>query len=243
MDELTFTKGSIITVTQVVDGGWWEGELNGEVGWFPSNYVKEFGTSNNAGMYMIFFCYSADTMFGISRLPQSNPTLYLLQLIYRYFIYPNPISPRLLHLYPHSTPSGYGTKRVSTLAGPSTTGESTDTADYSEYYHAVVDDIVTSEKEYLQDIRQLCDNLLVTLRRLKVFSSSEMEVISRYTGELKMLHTQLSQTLSTEQQPEGGVDRFLITHFLPRKNPHEAFGTKLNVPNLTSLKIMGFTLI
>eukprot|EP00116_Pleurobrachia_bachei_P012665 sb/3472927/ len=143
MDELTFTKGSIITVTQVVDGGWWEGELNGEVGWFPSNYVKEFGTSNNAG---------------------------------------------------------YGTKRVSTLAGPSTTGESTDTADYSEYYHAVVDDIVTSEKEYLQDIRQLCDNLLVTLRRLKVFSSSEMEVISRYTGELKMLHTQLSQTLSTEQQ-------------------------------------------
>ena len=41
--QLSFTKGDIITVTQMVDGGWWEGELNQEVGWFPSNFVKEFG--------------------------------------------------------------------------------------------------------------------------------------------------------------------------------------------------------
>ena len=27
----------------MVDGGWWEGSLNGEVGWFPSNFVKDFG--------------------------------------------------------------------------------------------------------------------------------------------------------------------------------------------------------
>ncbi len=40
-DELLFSKGDIITVTQQVDGGWWEGELNGRTGWFPSNYVKE----------------------------------------------------------------------------------------------------------------------------------------------------------------------------------------------------------
>ena len=30
-----------MTVTQVLDGGWWEGTLNGKTGWFPSNYVKE----------------------------------------------------------------------------------------------------------------------------------------------------------------------------------------------------------
>lgn len=30
-----------MTVTQVVEGGWWEGTLNGKTGWFPSNYVKE----------------------------------------------------------------------------------------------------------------------------------------------------------------------------------------------------------
>ena len=28
-----------------MDGGWWEGTLNGIVGWFPSNYVKEISAS------------------------------------------------------------------------------------------------------------------------------------------------------------------------------------------------------
>ncbi|XP_076324851.1 rho guanine nucleotide exchange factor 7-like isoform X2 [Tachypleus tridentatus] len=41
-DELNFTKGDIITVTQVVEGGWWEGTLKEVTGWFPSNYVKEY---------------------------------------------------------------------------------------------------------------------------------------------------------------------------------------------------------
>lgn len=40
--QLVFQKGDLITVTQVVDGGWWEGTLNGKTGWFPSNYVKEY---------------------------------------------------------------------------------------------------------------------------------------------------------------------------------------------------------
>ncbi|XP_045472847.1 uncharacterized protein LOC123679336 [Harmonia axyridis] len=38
-DELCFKKGDIITVTQK-DEGWWEGTLNGQTGWFPSNYVE-----------------------------------------------------------------------------------------------------------------------------------------------------------------------------------------------------------
>lgn len=39
--QLTLKKGDKITVTQIEDGGWWEGTLNGKTGWFPSNYVKE----------------------------------------------------------------------------------------------------------------------------------------------------------------------------------------------------------
>ncbi|CAH8863301.1 unnamed protein product [Trichobilharzia szidati] len=38
-DELSFKKGDVITVKQQLEGGWWEGSLNGVVGWFPSNYV------------------------------------------------------------------------------------------------------------------------------------------------------------------------------------------------------------
>lgn len=40
-DELSFSKGDVIYVTRVEEGGWWEGNLNGKTGWFPSNYVKE----------------------------------------------------------------------------------------------------------------------------------------------------------------------------------------------------------
>ncbi|XP_020610645.1 rho guanine nucleotide exchange factor 7-like [Orbicella faveolata] len=44
-DELCFERGDILEVTKAVDGGWWEGTLNGKVGWFPSNYVKEISAS------------------------------------------------------------------------------------------------------------------------------------------------------------------------------------------------------
>ncbi|XP_060888701.1 rho guanine nucleotide exchange factor 7b isoform X2 [Labrus mixtus] len=40
-DELSFSKGDIISVSRQEDGGWWEGSVNGKSGWFPSNYVRE----------------------------------------------------------------------------------------------------------------------------------------------------------------------------------------------------------
>jgi len=40
-DELNFKKGDVITITQKLEGGWWEGTLEGKTGWFPSNYVKD----------------------------------------------------------------------------------------------------------------------------------------------------------------------------------------------------------
>lgn len=38
-DELTFYKGSVINVISK-DGDWWRGELGGQVGMFPYNYVQ-----------------------------------------------------------------------------------------------------------------------------------------------------------------------------------------------------------
>jgi len=40
-DELTFREGDTITILQKDPAGWWEGELNGQKGWVPANYVKE----------------------------------------------------------------------------------------------------------------------------------------------------------------------------------------------------------
>ena len=38
--QLQFEKGEVITVTRIVDGGWWEGVCDGRSGWFPGNYVE-----------------------------------------------------------------------------------------------------------------------------------------------------------------------------------------------------------
>ncbi|XP_070789230.1 intersectin-2 isoform X3 [Pituophis catenifer annectens] len=39
-DELTFSKGQLINVMNKEDMDWWQGEVNGVYGLFPSNYVK-----------------------------------------------------------------------------------------------------------------------------------------------------------------------------------------------------------
>ena len=39
-DELTLRPGDVIHNVQKMDGGWWEGELNGKKGVFPDNFVK-----------------------------------------------------------------------------------------------------------------------------------------------------------------------------------------------------------
>ncbi|CAL1287987.1 unnamed protein product [Larinioides sclopetarius] len=40
-DELSLQPGDIIILVQKTDDGWWQGELNGNVGVFPSTYVEE----------------------------------------------------------------------------------------------------------------------------------------------------------------------------------------------------------
>ncbi len=39
-DELTIHPGDVIYNVQKLEGGWWEGELNGKKGVFPDNFVK-----------------------------------------------------------------------------------------------------------------------------------------------------------------------------------------------------------
>ena len=39
-DELSFHKGSVISVLDKEGGDWWKGEVNDKVGLFPSNYVQ-----------------------------------------------------------------------------------------------------------------------------------------------------------------------------------------------------------
>ncbi|XP_056287167.1 rho guanine nucleotide exchange factor 7-like isoform X1 [Pseudoliparis swirei] len=45
-DELSFSRGDIVSVSRQEEGGWWEGSVNGNSGWFPSNYVRELKGSD-----------------------------------------------------------------------------------------------------------------------------------------------------------------------------------------------------
>ncbi|KAL0123132.1 hypothetical protein PUN28_007637 [Cardiocondyla obscurior] len=49
-DELSLAKGDIITLLtkDVTDEGWWKGELKGQVGLFPDNFVKLIGVKNES---------------------------------------------------------------------------------------------------------------------------------------------------------------------------------------------------
>jgi len=48
-NELTFKANDRIVVLQKDDSGWWQGELNGQVGMFPSNFVEQLNGQKNTG--------------------------------------------------------------------------------------------------------------------------------------------------------------------------------------------------
>ncbi len=60
---LSFKKGDIIEVLTRLDSGWWDGLLNDERGWFPSNYVSVISDQE------------AEAAFGGSEYPDSNAAL------------------------------------------------------------------------------------------------------------------------------------------------------------------------
>lgn len=57
-DELSFSKGDIISVSRQEEGGWWEGSVSGNSGWFPSNYVRELKGSGGCSSYCFRCCAS-----------------------------------------------------------------------------------------------------------------------------------------------------------------------------------------
>ena len=48
MDELSFGPGECIQVLQMPEGGWYEGKLRGEVGWFPASHAKKVASERES---------------------------------------------------------------------------------------------------------------------------------------------------------------------------------------------------
>ncbi|XP_062891102.1 intersectin-2b isoform X2 [Mobula hypostoma] len=68
-DELSFSKGQLINVINKDDPDWWQGELNGMNGLFPSNYVKTTVESDPSQQWCADL-YCLDTMQPIERKRQ-----------------------------------------------------------------------------------------------------------------------------------------------------------------------------
>lgn len=52
MRELSLREGDIVKIYSKIGGdqGWWKGEANGRIGWFPSTYVDEEGVQWSSGV-------------------------------------------------------------------------------------------------------------------------------------------------------------------------------------------------
>merc|ERR1712100_96434 len=73
-NELSFKEGDIITVLQKDPSGWWQGELNGKIGVFPSvDWVEEFGVPGSAAgagkKCRALYNYTADNEFELTIKP------------------------------------------------------------------------------------------------------------------------------------------------------------------------------
>ena len=58
-DELSIKTGDIVKDVKRMEGGWWEGILNGRRGVFPDNFVKvrRFETKNDLHFFYSFGCF------------------------------------------------------------------------------------------------------------------------------------------------------------------------------------------
>jgi len=66
-DELSFEKGCVINVINKLDSDWWTGELNGQTGLFPSNYVAPLSSvtesDQTSAIVTCELIYSASVIF------------------------------------------------------------------------------------------------------------------------------------------------------------------------------------
>lgn len=68
-DELTFKTGDVIVVVKKIDEGWWVGNLNGNTGLFPSNYVTNFNNDSS------HFLNTINNSYEISEKNSSQTTI------------------------------------------------------------------------------------------------------------------------------------------------------------------------
>ncbi|XP_051753528.1 cytoplasmic protein NCK2b [Ctenopharyngodon idella] len=76
-DELSLVKGVRLMVMEKCSDGWWRGSYNGQVGWFPSNYVQEEEMEDTSADFPAVF----SSQLGLSN-GQGSRVLHTVQTLY-----------------------------------------------------------------------------------------------------------------------------------------------------------------
>lgn len=76
-DELSLVKGVRLMVMEKCSDGWWRGSYNGQVGWFPSNYVQEEEIEDTSADFPAVF----SSQLGLSN-GQGSRVLHTVQTLY-----------------------------------------------------------------------------------------------------------------------------------------------------------------
>ncbi|XP_036425705.1 cytoplasmic protein NCK2b [Colossoma macropomum] len=78
-DELTLVKGARLLVMEKCSDGWWRGSFDGQMGWFPSNYVQEEEAGEDGGDPPTSLASRAALVNG-----QGPRVLHTVQTLYRF---------------------------------------------------------------------------------------------------------------------------------------------------------------
>ncbi|SCZ94149.1 BZ3501_MvSof-1269-A2-R1_Chr1-3g01217 [Microbotryum saponariae] len=72
---LAFSKGEVIRIFGKDQSGWWDGELRGTRGWFPSNYVQVQIAPNTISSTVVASPATVDRRVSLSILAQPSPAI------------------------------------------------------------------------------------------------------------------------------------------------------------------------
>lgn len=99
MRELSLLKGDVVKIyTKMSANGWWRGEVNGRVGWFPSTYVEEDEWIEHLlctvdqkfqGLWNTTICKALLVLLSISKAAFSicpNPPVLLLEFLQKFML-------------------------------------------------------------------------------------------------------------------------------------------------------------
>ncbi|KAK6032928.1 SH3 domain protein [Ostertagia ostertagi] len=182
-DELSFSKNDMITVTQQIEGGWWEGTINGKTGWFPANYATII-TEKGVCISYFWIGIASHVYTTLDKLMRSKSV-------------------------PNASALANG---INASNGIAVSGDVVNSnASRSQFRAEIMRDFIRSEEAYVASVQRTYEDLLLPIRAAGILSPEDYSVLSCYIEDIAALQRltlyRLKDALSLDvtQQRIGGI--------------------------------------